>query len=57
MITDEEKKIQKVERPQCDTCGTANETVMLRVDNGLAAGTHCSKCWYKMVAECRSRSW
>lgn len=37
----------------CD-CGKSGTD---RFDNGLPAGTHCNKCWEKLISQCRSRSW
>jgi RNA polymerase-binding transcription factor DksA len=50
----EAKRIRNERLGLCQECGKPGKK---RVDKGLAAGTHCDACWYKMVHECRRRSW
>ena len=44
---------QGVEADVCK-CGAPGSR---RYDNCLDSGVHCDKCWDKMIAVCRSRSW
>jgi len=39
----------------CQTCGLAAGTP--RIDQGLAAGLHCDKCWRDLIADARKKSW
>jgi len=42
-------------KPVCSSCGSNKAT--RRIHNGLAAGSHCDKCWKALLKDYHSRSW
>jgi len=51
----EQDEKQNEEQTLCSSCG--RKPGVPRIDNGVAAGSHCDTCWQELVSEARKRSW